>query len=525
MGNPKLDLTQEQALALLNRWRGTVSDYMSEVLHIQKIWKLQDALLRAVPRAIAERKPIYVGSGHSLGKDYITAAISLWFLDCYEPSIVIQTAPTDRQVKKIMWGETKRHWNNRPKEYGGNAYTNPYIEMRREDWYLIGFTTKESGSSADSGGGKFQGFHSPNICVIVTEAQAIEDVIFDQIDGVTTSENILTIFIGNPTRAKGRFAKGLRDKKNNIVFNFSCLENPNYLHQQTIIPGLASYEWVEDKRRRWGEDDPRWIGRVLGQIPDSGVSHVLGQRDIDLMKKRQGFLSIYSDNAGVAVDSAGEGTDDNVIMGGKGGEVLKKIIKANMAPSEQAMEAVAMCKELHGSFVVFDCDGIGIGAYQEACKLPKDYIGNIQLIKFHGSKTFPITEREEAGENYHNLRVKAAFITQARARRGQAAIDENDTELIEDLMEEEYFEKGGTIRLEEKEDIKERLQRSPGRGDCFKMLQWGFEQNFERVLYKPNDQRLPRTAMPDNTDLRTIITPDVRITSLPRTAAPSVTPI
>jgi len=94
---------------------------------------------------------------NSLGKDYICSLLSLWFLQTYIPSIVIQTAPTDRQVRKVMWGDTLKHWNNKLIDLGGTPYANPYLEVEKADWYLIGFTTKESGASAE-GGGKFQGF-------------------------------------------------------------------------------------------------------------------------------------------------------------------------------------------------------------------------------------------------------------------------------------------------------------------------------------------------------------------------------
>lgn len=489
MEKNSLNFSPEKASALLNRWREKPATFLSSVLGVKSIWKMQQEVLDACPKAIATGKHIYIGSGHSLGKDYICAAIGLWFLHAYKPSIVVETAPTDRQVKKVMYGETLAHWNNRKMDLGGKAFANPYIEFQKDKWYMIGFTTKETGASKDAAGGKFQGFHSPNICVIVSEAQAVEDNIYDQIDGIATSENVLVIFIGNPTRAKGRFAKGLRDKVNNIVFNFSCLENPNYIHQKVMIPGLTSYRWVEDKRQKWGVDDPRWFGRVLGQIPETAVSTVLGQRDINLMIGRHGTLSHYGDDAGVSVDPSGEGVDENVFKAGKNGEVLETYKQTNMAPSVAAIHAVEMCKRIHGHFIIVDCDGVGIGVWQELNKLSQDYLEGIQIIKFHGSGK---SEVEEDGRQvYQNQRAEAAFVSQKRARQGKAAIDPKDKETIEDLMEEEYFTNNrGYIQIEGKDDIKERLERSPGCGDAFKMLQWGFEQGYRRSnMYKTIDRQ------------------------------------
>lgn len=487
---PTSDLAQNAA-RLIMRWKASPQAYIKECLGINDIWRLQNNLLTAIPKAIAERKAIYIASGHALGKDYICGAVSNWFLDCWGPCKVTLTAPSDRQVKRIMWAETLSQFNAkeaRNMKLWGKAFTDPYIEIRKTDWYLQGFATKDTGAAAEAGGGRFQGMRAAvNMCIIVTEAQAIEDPIFDQIDAVATAQNCLVIFLGNPTRAKGRFAKGLRDKVNNIVFHFSCLDNPNYQQRKIVIPGLATYEWVEDKRRRWGESDPRWIGRVLGRIPEGGLNNTFPESWMNICKERHGFLAQYISSAGVSVDSAGEGVDDNVIMSGKGGEVMDVYTKTLMTPNEIAHKAVEMCRAVDGHFIVFDADGLGIRDYQQAAALPKDYLRGIRLVKFHGSAPSQQTVAMPDGKRkkiYCNVRAEASFVTREQGLAGKCSINEKDKELIDDLMEEEYFENDrGEIQIEDKADIRERLERSPGRGDAYKMLQWGFFQNFKDKTY------------------------------------------
>jgi hypothetical protein len=491
------------AIRLAHVWRADPFLYLKECLGITKIWKLQADLLDALPRAIADNKPIYIASGHGLGKDFICSCVANWFLDCFIPSKVILTAPSDRQVKRIMWAETLSRFNGKLIRLWGKAFTNPYIEIRREDWFLLGFATKDTGAAAESGGGKFQGLRAAkHMCVIVTEAQAVEDNIYDQIDAVSTAEFCLRIYIGNPTRKSGKFAQGLRDKANNIVFHFSCLDSPNYLQRKIVIPGVVSYAWVMDKLRKWADGDinskdPRWVGRVLGQIPDNALSNTFTQEWIDHCRERCGFLHIHSADAGVALDSAGEGVDDNIIMSGKGGEVMDTFAKTLMTPTENALKAVEMCRAVHGSFIIVDCDGVGIRDYQELCNLPNDYLKGIEIIKFHGSA--PSTVMDGDRPLYANLRCEASFITQERGFAGKCSIEEKDKELIDDLMEEEYFEnKKGLLQIEPKEDLKERLERSPGRGDAYKMLQWAFAQNFEDKTYQDtNPNTLPRYAESD----------------------------
>lgn len=490
---------------LLTRWNTNIPAYFKEQLQLQyPIWKAQKQVIDAIPEAISKRKPIYIGSGHSLGKDYLGGCIANWFLDTFVPSKVILTGPTDRQVKHIMWAETLARYNGKKIKWG-KVFNDPHIEIQKDSWFLLGFTTKESTSS---GGGKFQGIRSPfNQCILVTEAQSVEDNIYDQIDGVATGERILIIYMGNPTRSNGRFARGLKDRKNNIVFNFSCLESPNYKTRSIVIPGLATYEWVEDKRTRWGETDPRWISRVLGQVPSTSLNQMFGPDVMELMKARHGFLAKYSFNRGVAVDSAGEGMDDNVFMSGSGGEITDVYTTATIAPSVAAIKAVELCKAMDGYWIVVDCDGIGIGVYQELTKLSPKYLAGIRIIKFHGSSQ-DVEHMDTGGKNrperkrlYYNLRAYAAFVAKDRGLRGVAAVNPKDNYLVEELEADQWFEnKSGSIQLIDKKDIKEVLEppRSPGRADCWKMLQWAFEQEFKDDTYHSQEYQSQSYADTDH---------------------------
>lgn len=484
----------------LLRYQSDPLAYCGEVLAIEKAWKLQREFVGACLSAVKERKQIYVASGHSLGKDYIAAAIAIWFLETFPPSQVVLTAPTLRQVKNVMWKEVQGHWSRRTVDLQrGKIFTEPRIEIR-PDWYLIGFTTDEAVKS-EGGGGKFQGLHSENVCVIVTESQELKDNVYDQIDAITTNKNVLVIFIGNPTRAKGRFAKGLKDRKNNIIFNFSCLENPNYIEKREVIPGLASYEWVESMRLKWGENDPRWIGRVLGQIPEAGLNTIFTDQVIDHAIRRYGFIASHSFNRGVAWDPAGQGVDDHVFTSGSEGEVIEKFKKTLMTPTEGAIKAVEMCKAIRGSWIIVDCDGTGARDFQALKELPQDYIGKIKLIEFHGSaaSTKFTTVFGKGGEVkksiYANMRSEAAFVAKDRIMAGRASINPKDQDLIEDLREDIWLEDKPTLQIVPKEEIKEILGRSPGDGDSFKMFQWACEQNYQEINY--GEKSLPEYAITD----------------------------
>ena len=56
-------------------------------------------------RSVASRLRTAVRSCHSSGKTYTLAQILLWWLVRWPDGIAVTTAPTDRQVEKLLWGE------------------------------------------------------------------------------------------------------------------------------------------------------------------------------------------------------------------------------------------------------------------------------------------------------------------------------------------------------------------------------------------------------------------------------------
>jgi hypothetical protein len=93
---------------------------------------------------------------------------------------------------------------------------------------------------------------------------------------------------------------------------------------------------------------------------------------------------------------------------------------------------------------------------------------------------------------YANMRAEAAFVAQKRGYAGQAAVDPADKQLLEDLEADiSTTGAGGLLQLIKKDEIKKTLpgNRSPGRGDAWKMLQWAFEQEYRDETFKgPMDQ-------------------------------------
>ncbi len=221
---------------------------------------------------------------------------------------------------------------------------------------------------------------------------------------------------------------------------------------------------------------------------------------MELMKERHSFLARHSFNIGVAVDPSGEGADPNVFMSGNGGDILEVFEKNTMSPTEKAIKAVQMCQQVNGFFIVVDCDGLGIETYAELVRLPANFLNGIQVLKFHGSAKSELLMLNR--RMYENVRSEAAFVAQKRGWAGLASVNFEDRKLIEELEADEFFtNKSGFLQIIPKEDIKENLKRSPGRADCWKMLQWVFDKKLRDMRTGAQDDwrnRLPKEAIADD---------------------------
>ena len=430
--------------------------------------------------AIVKHKKIAVASGNSAGKDYIAGGLPLWWLSSYYPAKVVITAPTERQVRKIIWAELERHYNRAGgrKVLGGDLKAQEWF--LEEDWFCVAFTTKETKGQV----GKMQGYHSPNLLVIISEAQAVEDNIFEQVEAIATSENSKILLLGNPLHTTGYFAKALQGSDYHSI-HLSCLENPNYIERKEVIPGLASYEWVEGMRKKYGEDSPIWQARVLGQLPKGQtIDAILDYYTARLAIDREVFTSTRP-RRGISIDPASFGDDEAVIQIWEEKKLIHQETYPKTRTTQLSSRAILLAEK-------FDIDAIIVDTVAERGVFDEIYqaVGKkYQLFEFKGSM------QAKDPEQYKNARAEAYFATKDEFENSAVSI-QNDEMLIEELCETKYFfTRDGKKQIEAKEDIKSRLGRSPDRADALAQWLWVLPEVKKRAKraydpYQPEPEKV-----------------------------------
>jgi len=215
--------------------------YAREVLGVRLDSKQQNIL-----SDIQVHNRVSVRSGVAIGKDYVSAVASICFLNLYNPSKVILTAPTSRQILSIMMPEVSKIYGNVKDQrfIAGIPLTNKIKFERNPDRFLLGFKAQANNIEV------WSGHHSPNLMVVVTEASGLEDLIFDSIEGILTGGNGKLVVIFNPNRVSGFAYRSTLDHKF-IRHKLSGLDAENVINKKIIYPGQVDYDWVADKVERW----------------------------------------------------------------------------------------------------------------------------------------------------------------------------------------------------------------------------------------------------------------------------------
>ena len=232
------------------------------------LWAKQEEVLNA----LRDHRRVAVKAGNGVGKGFTAAVAVLWFLCSHQPATVLTTAPTARQVRHILWQEIRRLYRASAYPLGGKLLVTR-LELPH-DRFALGLSSDEVD--------QFQGFHSPNMLIVVDEAEGVIEPIYEAIDAVMTAGNSKLLLIGNPTSVTGTFRRAFHEERHlyhNITI--SALDSPNVKQQRVVLPGLTTHEWVAERVALWGEASPMYHARVLGDFSDRAEDTLISLTHIE----------------------------------------------------------------------------------------------------------------------------------------------------------------------------------------------------------------------------------------------------
>ena len=419
-------------------------DFAREVLKVQ-LWSKQEEVLSS----LLEHRRVAVKSGNGLGKGFSAAVALLWFLHAHQDAaIVLSTAPTFRQVRHVLWRQVHSLYRPAAKALGGKM-----LDTRWEisdDRYAMGL----SADNAD----QFQGFHSPNMFIVVDEAEGVDDDIYEAIEAVMTSAGPLLLLIGNPTTVSGAFRRAFYEERQLYhTITISALDSPNIRSGKLLVPGLTTARWVEERKATWGEETPVYRARVLGEFPEQAIDTLIKLSDIEAAACRSGPGLVEAtgpSEAIMAVDVARFGSDRSVILTRRGDNVEAVQTFRGLDTMQLAGWVAAAIRAINPSMVVIDEIGVGAGV--------------VDRLKEQGFQVRGVNVARKARQDqvFANLRAEGYWQLRERFASGAIAVP-NDNQLIGELAALRYsYDSQGRVLMESKDSIRQRGLPSPDKADA-----------------------------------------------------------
>lgn len=447
------------------RWRDDPAAWVRDRLG-EHVWSKQAQIMRAV----AANKLVTVQSCHGVGKTHLASRLVLWFLDTHpvQDTMVVTTAPTSHQVRAVLW----RYIRAGHEAAGMPGFiTQSAVPEWKIDGTLVGYGRKP----ADHQQSAFQGQHAEHMLVVLDEAGGIPKWLWDAADSLMTGDDQHLLAIGNPDDNSSHFHTVCTKEPGWTRHHISAFDAPAFTGE--TIPAdmarkLVQREWVEDKQLRWGENNPLYQAKVLGQWTDSEDSLI----PLSWVLAANARWNAW-DEAGrppqpgrlvLGVDVARYGEDSTVIAH-RQGDVIAQLDKLDKLDTTQTTARVRTA--LHGqpkALAIVDVIGVGAGVVDQLRAL------RVPVSPFNAAAG---TKRRDATGEWRFPNIRSASWWNLRelldpANDSQIALPPDDELTAELTIPKWDVRAGGRLVVEDKDSIRKRLGRSTDSADAVVQAFW-----------------------------------------------------
>jgi hypothetical protein len=427
------------------RWAQDPGSWLEERLG-QHGWSKQIEIMESVGKHRYTAVPSCFGSG----KSWTAARIAAWWIDTHPPgeAFVVSTARSGKQVKAILWRELHR----------AHAAGNLRGRLNQTEWWLevdgreemVAFGRKPDDKDPTA----FQGIHARYVLVILDEAAGISTELFEAASSLIVNTDSRMLAIGNPEEAGSEFADVCRPGSGWHVIRISAFITPNFTDEDVegeTCEKLISHAYVEEKRRKWGEQSPMWMAKVMGEFPETQTD---GLFPISWIRAAQERILKAEGVKELGVDVGAGG--DKSVQAFRHGPVVRIIKRDSNPDTMQTCGAVITSLKKTGATVAkIDKIGIGQGLVDRGIELKHPFVG------------INVASAAEDSERFVNLRAESYWGLREIFEAEEIDIDPNDEDLAAQLAAIKYkTTSAGKIQIEAKKEMIARLGHSPDDSDA-----------------------------------------------------------
>ncbi len=452
------------------------AEYCSKRLKVQ-LTPAQEQIARLL---VKPPYKVLVRAGHNVGKSFLAACMVNWWFDCFDPGVCLTTAPTDRQVKDILWKEVRTLRTRKGSLVRKTVFPGPKVcRMETSAYHFAhGFTARD--------GDRFQGQHSEAVFIVFDEAEGVAPIFWEAAEAMLGGQRFAFLALYNPTSQSGPTADAERSGRYHLV-TMSALDHPNIKAElRGEKPPYASavrLGRLREMLEQWSAPDPspdtpgavrlgdRWYlpgpvarARLLGVRPTAGFNAVWPESVFDQAVQRvlpeNGLLQI-------GCDVARFGDDFTAIHVRRGGVSLHHE-SANGWSVDQTVDRVhelvfeyAARAGVDPRRVPVAVDDVGVGG------------GVTDMLRKKRCYSIGVNVARAARDpdEYPNLRSALWFSLAEEAARGNISFARLPPAVLAALRREltaptYTLDVRGRREVESKQATKQRLKRSPDNADA-----------------------------------------------------------
>ena len=333
----------ERRSAAVRHFQRHPEDYLEKVQGAKP-----DPIQLPVLRACAKpRARVCIVGGNGVGKDFISAGITEWFLYCFgtreDPAVVPTTSASGRQVG-LLWNEIN-YWSAKSRASKAFDLLQRKMSLKDpalKDSYAVGF--KAANEQV------MEGFHASKLFYILTEARGMPDWGYNAMLKACSEYDNRILIQSVPGEETGEFyniAQGGRKGWDVFFVPAARKENGKYVATTSLVDQEAI-----DEKLQFGEDSAWFRAPVLAEFIKGSSLNIVSLSDYLAAEGRYGELDSGPPDV-LGVDVAWTGQNFTSLCHRRGPNIEKFIRYQGVRTTETARICIEwLVKHPHGKMVI-----------------------------------------------------------------------------------------------------------------------------------------------------------------------------
>lgn len=415
-----------------------------------------------------------VQSCNSAGKTFAAAALSLWAVYALHARVIVTSARQD-QLKTQFMREVARLFSGT--DLPGELYTMS-LQLGQDEHRGILATTAASVSA-------LTGYHAPRTVIFADEAQGLDKWVFEGLYACATESHDRIVICGNPLSPIGHFYQ-VCNSPNYAHLKISAEDHPNVTEGRQVIPGGPTQVWIKRQASIYGRGSSTYRSRVLGEFPEESEDALFRREWLEAAARRwenPEWRRQAAESASAVLGCDIARTKDRSVVALRRGNVLVDLVSWRPSETDLTGENARRIRDIaqdNGIMSTLKWErekrrhpgqwGKRHGKRQRG-RIVVDVLGpGTGVVDKLKSWRLPVTEfngGHRVSGRFLNRRVEAYWRLRDKLEAGTIAIPRNH-QLFDELLCQEWEPTAGgsAVKLIDKEEIKDRLGRSPDLADA-----------------------------------------------------------